>query len=152
MGSSIFGLQRTKNPPSSIFGAKTESNIAIGLVVSTSKATVLDVSSEARTDDILCKPKRRTQRAVYNWDEKNSSFLAADQRTDATLPLYFLNVRQVWDKSLQTPVESKTRTNHGRAEATRRTAERRGGAGPLRQGGARLDADGPVRAGNNRPA
>ena len=43
------------------------------------------------------------------------------------------------------PVESKTRTYHGRVGAGRRTAEQRGGAGR-----AGRDADGSVRPGHNR--
>ena len=47
---------------------------------------------------------------------------------------------------LSEPVESKTRTYHGQVGGGRCTAGRRGGPG-----GARQNADGPVRPENNRP-
>ena len=58
-----------------------------------SKKSVLDISSEARTSEILCKPKAGTKSAVgnrlvpglsavYQQDEKRSLFLAADQWTE----------------------------------------------------------------------
>ena len=56
--------------------------------------TVLHVSSEARTKEILCKPMEEQSprltaglSPVYQRDEKRSSFLAADQCTDAYLSL-----------------------------------------------------------------
>ena len=67
----------------------------------TSKAPTkrrLNLSPEARTSEILCKPNARTKSpvdercirglsAVYHRDEKRSLFLAADQWTDAFLSL-----------------------------------------------------------------
>ena len=59
-----------------------------------SKKRRFNVSPEARTSEILCKPtEEQNQRltsglsAVYHRDEKRSLFLAADQWTDAFLSL-----------------------------------------------------------------
>ena len=58
------------------------------------KTTVLNVSSQARTKEILCKPVEeqnvrltRGLSPVYHRDRERSSLLAVDQRTDAYLSL-----------------------------------------------------------------
>ena len=64
----------------------------IPLAPRASKTTVLDVYSDARTNEILCKTvEEHNDRltnvlsAAYPWDDGRSSFLAADQCTDAYL-------------------------------------------------------------------
>ena len=59
-----------------------------------SKTIVLNDSSEARTTEFICKSTEEQNRrlttgssAVYHWDRERSSFLAADQCTDAYLSL-----------------------------------------------------------------
>ena len=60
-----------------------------------SKKRRFNVSPEARTSEILCKPtEEQNQRlttglsAVYHRDEKRALFLAAEQRNDAFLSMY----------------------------------------------------------------
>ena len=105
---SVFGTENRRTLPYSVFGMKIGSKIAIGPVVSprkrptlllsrASKTTVLNVSSETRTTETVWKPmeghnERLTTglSAVYPWDQGRSSFLAADQCTDAYLSLQIL--------------------------------------------------------------
>ena len=99
-------------------------------------------------------------RAVYQWDDGCSSFLAADQWTDAycffckpfsckaSMSQNSRAPRTIVPDGSSEQVDSKTRTYHGRDGAGRRTACR-GGAG--REGAGR-DPDGSARLGDTRPS
>ena len=76
--------------PTELFAQETK----VLVPTKASKKRRFNVSPEARTNEILCKPKeKQNQRltrgwpAVYHRDRERSFSLAADQRTDAFLSL-----------------------------------------------------------------
>ena len=118
-----------------------------------SKTLVLNDSSQARTNEIPCKPVEEKNvrlttgsSAVYPWDHDRSSFLAADQFAVAYLSLYvFARARHVREYTyiyiyiyLSRPKPGHTTCDSGRAGVGR--------------SGAGLDAGGFVRPGDTQPS